>query len=1172
MVDRNQLKNADPVALEDDDPFAELTRIMGFDPRQPVSRPAAQQAAYEPATQTDDFGGDDLSIDLEKELMGEFGADEDFAEPAQSRDPVAQEQFEQQPYEQAAKPQDDAQAFADDDALAFAGDDALAFADDEADLTDDLDFDFVGELDDVVAASVEGEELVPEATAADELAATDELDFDLRPEDDLVASEATYEPVEVVDAAVAEYSAEPVADHAGEADRWEHTFEPKEFEPFAEDADSGGVVTANELQVVEADYPLDADGLADGRAYETDAEENQANVAAYVAAEPQADDLELDIDIEDTLREPVIDEQGVEGDDQWAIEAAAEGEPHVKFEETVQDEAIAADNVDTGFDEAMAAIDMDFAAEADNDERPAVDRADESDDLDLPVATDLDDEQAHDAGELSLLGEDDLRLDDLELDVDGFEDEAPVETVAEPEEFVAEAADDFADVFDGALAAAAQSEPIEVADPVDQEFSLDRELNALLGSGPVVAQAEEASVAGQEPELEFSDDLAWDGEDADLVADAAPVEEAPEATEEFDLPELDAQAFADEVAAADADDLPEFDEDAFSAALATGLDDDVNVATPPPPAAAAAESKHDPLDVIANLAAKYTASVNAAAAARQAASEPASVPEALDPEGDFDIPANAFDEAPDVETVDVVDHPIALADDLDIPEISEEESLPPVSAYDDLDAEFASLLSEMNGSEAGQRLSSNALAPAEPQQSAGYAYGAAVAATAAAAAAAAASARRPAPAVNRADPYAGGKIEADTDGLPGSKPVQAAPQGVGQFDYDPDLDDDMAIAAVASEERARPPRRGMLIGAIVGGVALLGGLGAFALSYGDGSGSDAPVIVKADDSPIKVKPEKPGGTTVPNQESKVYDTVAGTGTAPDPQQEKLVTTAEEPVDMTPGPVEEEPADEDAGLVAIDPLEPAAKSEDRIEQILQEDVGGPDAQVAAVSPRKVRTMIVKPDGTLVAREEPAAAAPEAGSAAGAMTSTATDLPTESAVPQDIPTGEDPVTGEAEVPAAKPRATAAAEPAAVAPAAPKPSAEPEATVAAVEPAAPATSSSMPDVVPIAPQRPAEQPIDVVGEVKPDKVAAVATSTGAWSMQIASQPSEAAAQSSYQDLARRFGGVLGGREVNIVKAEIAGKGTFWRVRVPTGSRNEAISLCESYKSAGGNCFVSR
>ncbi len=49
----------------------------------------------------------------------------------------------------------------------------------------------------------------------------------------------------------------------------------------------------------------------------------------------------------------------------------------------------------------------------------------------------------------------------------------------------------------------------------------------------------------------------------------------------------------------------------------------------------------------------------------------------------------------------------------------------------------------------------------------------------------------------------------------------------------------------------------------------------------------------------------------------------------------------------------------------------------------------------------------------------------------------------------------------------------------------------------------------------------------------------------MQIASQPTEAAAQSSYQDLARRYGKVLGGKQATIVKAEIAGKGTFWRVR---------------------------
>ena len=76
----------------------------------------------------------------------------------------------------------------------------------------------------------------------------------------------------------------------------------------------------------------------------------------------------------------------------------------------------------------------------------------------------------------------------------------------------------------------------------------------------------------------------------------------------------------------------------------------------------------------------------------------------------------------------------------------------------------------------------------------------------------------------------------------------------------------------------------------------------------------------------------------------------------------------------------------------------------------------------------------------------------------------------------------------------------------------------------------------------------------------------------MQIASQPSADSAKSTYQDLARRYGSVIGGRGVNIVKADIAGKGTFWRVRVPAQSRDDAIQLCTDYKSAGGNCFVSK
>lgn len=76
----------------------------------------------------------------------------------------------------------------------------------------------------------------------------------------------------------------------------------------------------------------------------------------------------------------------------------------------------------------------------------------------------------------------------------------------------------------------------------------------------------------------------------------------------------------------------------------------------------------------------------------------------------------------------------------------------------------------------------------------------------------------------------------------------------------------------------------------------------------------------------------------------------------------------------------------------------------------------------------------------------------------------------------------------------------------------------------------------------------------------------------MQIASQPTAEGAQSSYQDLARRYGSVLEGRGVSIVRADIDGRGTYYRVRIPASSRDEAIQLCTRYKAAGGSCFVSR
>jgi cell division septation protein DedD len=98
--------------------------------------------------------------------------------------------------------------------------------------------------------------------------------------------------------------------------------------------------------------------------------------------------------------------------------------------------------------------------------------------------------------------------------------------------------------------------------------------------------------------------------------------------------------------------------------------------------------------------------------------------------------------------------------------------------------------------------------------------------------------------------------------------------------------------------------------------------------------------------------------------------------------------------------------------------------------------------------------------------------------------------------------------------------------------------------------------------------------VAETKPAAEAAqvAAVAPGSYVIQIASLPSEAEAQKSYSNLSSKFSGVIGGRGVDIKKAEIPNKGTYFRVRIPAGSREEANSLCNRYKSAGGSCLVTR
>ncbi|MEP6566520.1 MAG: SPOR domain-containing protein, partial [Mesorhizobium sp.] len=794
MADRTQLKVADHNDIADDDPFAELTRIMGFDPRQPVKPQAPAEQTAAPADQLADEG--DFDIDLEKELMGEFGtgADDVYA-VAEVQEPAAEVQ----------EP-----AFETADAM----DDALAAS---------LEQDFLLD-DDAASEAVHGFAAAPEA------------------------------PAPAVEAA------------------------------FDDDFDNAVASSLEDVSPFEDDLPMDdelAASLEQGFLIDDDAtDNNEHGVTAAEVSAPVAE-AEFDDDFDNAVSMSLEDELTLDShspDDDYHAGSAAEGPAAVEVADypaapveaaAYADEAVSDEDFAGHFDDAMADVDMDFEV-----------RADQPTAADAPLA--------HETPAEPVYAEDHAY------------DAASQQTYEGAPQEAEEAFDDFDLTFDDALAdeieapvaqiAAVPAQPIvapavvveRAAAPAaaGDERTLEDELNALLGTmkartapmvkEPAMVQQPVAPVqrtAGQptDPVAELDWDL--DEHEPGQPPHAEIAQSADADLDNLMLDELEGQDFEAAAPATPAAADIHFDDDAFDAAFARGIDLGAGAAalsarsTPPEPARS--WSRMTPVaQSQPSYAAQPMASLPPAAAVPSYRQQPVeSVPAYVQPAPALPELSQHYDEMPDVETVDVPERVVALADDLDIPELNFDEDEPAAAAYDDLDAEFSSLLTDMNATEVAAAPQRNA-AYDDDSYSAGFkpgyerndqrAYTA-----------------RPAEVpVNAATSYADAANGFDIDDLPGSQPVsQADDFAVDELDYDPELDEAMAVPGLAGQEAPRQPRRsGLLIAAVVGAVAIAGGIGAFALSFGGKGGSDAPVIVKADNAPIKVKPENPGGAVVPNQD------------------------------------------------------------------------------------------------------------------------------------------------------------------------------------------------------------------------------------------------------------------------------------------------------------------
>lgn len=434
----------------------------------------------------------------------------------------------------------------------------------------------------------------------------------------------------------------------------------------------------------------------------------------------------------------------------------------------------------------------------------------------------------------------------------------------------------------------------------------------------------------------------------------------------------------------------------------------------------------------------------------------------------------------------------------------------------------------------------------------------------------------------------------------------------GEFEID---DEDLSVPeydAVVDSGSDHSNRRGLIAAAAVVGILVVGGAGFYLWngSLGGDAGAGGPRVIAADNEPVKIKPDSPGGKTVPNQDLAVYDRVAGTESET-PSQQNLVNTTEEPVDVVQRTLDPDTLPLE-GRSTND--ETSVKAEDRLaaSDSTETGNGATVAEANGISPRKVRTLVVRPDGTIVARETPAASeASGTDAAAGDGSNTGTASPAENTT-----TGSDATRTVALAPANSSAPAANSAPVTAAPAAdstsvasttsngtsgastatgdseslppieadlrntgavPVPGSKPggqttdtqTAAAAGTETAQPAASAPVPSA------RPAQQPVNVVEAVNEQgnlAGSAPVNNPGGYVMQISSQPTEAGAQESYRNLSRRYDSIIGGRGVSIQRANIANRGVFYRVRIPAGSRAEATQLCNQYKAAGGSCFVAR
>lgn len=424
---------------------------------------------------------------------------------------------------------------------------------------------------------------------------------------------------------------------------------------------------------------------------------------------------------------------------------------------------------------------------------------------------------------------------------------------------------------------------------------------------------------------------------------------------------------------------------------------------------------------------------------------------------------------------------------------------------------------------------------------------------------------------------------------PGAYQGQDAMAGEGDYpEYDDSLDD------LDHAPRLRRERRGngkaMMTVGIVLGVAVIGVASAlyFVRSTGP-AGNGEPPLISAETEPMRIEPVNPGGVDIPDQDRQIFERTTEDET-------RVVDREEQPVDVgeiarsSPRVVLPPPAATQNRDGATDP----------IAQVLSgtmEPQGGfesPPEVSAAVAelgePRRVRTVTVRPDGTIIRNGSDAPrefASLETSSEFSALSDASVPSPATERMPwepdpateaasqpqslsdqgtdtaqQDSDTATDPLEqiladnppqGESEPPAASANQTAQSTP------------EP-AREQAPAPRQPMALTGATQIAPQAQQQQQNSP-QQTASVSPAQPAA----TGDYVVQLGISNSEDRARQAFSQFQSRYSGIIDDASPIVRRAEVNGN-TIYRVRVGPYDLSSANSVCDRIKNAGGDCFVAR